>query len=80
MISSAVVQEETGCPVTIHPGRHPTAPEEILRIYQEAGGKADRLVMGHLDRKPFTRINISYQTITGHINIVLNKDLLVIRL
>lgn len=50
LISSAVVQEETGCPVTIHPGRNPKAPEEILRIYLEAGGKAERLVMGHLDR------------------------------
>lgn len=50
-MSAAVVEEETGCPVTIHPGRNPKAPAEILRIFQEAGGNAKRLVMGHLDRK-----------------------------
>jgi hypothetical protein len=37
-------------PITIHPGRNPEAPFEILRILTEAGAKADKVVMGHLDR------------------------------
>ncbi|XP_042210499.1 phosphotriesterase-related protein-like [Homarus americanus] len=43
-------QECTGCPVMFHPGRHYNAPEEIFRIYTEAGGDAKKMVMGHLDR------------------------------
>ena len=35
----------------IHPGRNSKAPDEILRIYTEAGGKANRTVMAHLDSK-----------------------------
>ncbi|CAL4192962.1 unnamed protein product, partial [Meganyctiphanes norvegica] len=43
-------QSSTGCPVMVHPGRHHDAPEEILHIYQEAGGSVDKLVLAHLDR------------------------------
>lgn len=51
LISSAAVQKETGCSVIVHPGRDVKSPAEIIRIFQEAGGSTDRLVMGHLDRK-----------------------------
>ena len=34
----------------IHPGRNPAAPEEILRVFQEAGGVAKHTVMAHLER------------------------------
>ncbi|KAK3876668.1 hypothetical protein Pcinc_002213 [Petrolisthes cinctipes] len=44
------VQASLKCPVTFHPGRHPNAPEEIFRIYTEAGGSPSKMVMGHLDR------------------------------
>ena len=37
-------------PITIHPGRNPRAPFEILRILTEAGAKENKIVMGHLDR------------------------------
>lgn len=49
--AAAIVQKNTGCPVIIHPGRSPAAPEEILRIIQESGAKADQIVISHLDRK-----------------------------
>lgn len=39
-----------GCGVSFHPGRDPQAPFEILRLYLEAGGKANKCVMSHLDR------------------------------
>ncbi|XP_054721859.1 phosphotriesterase-related protein-like [Uloborus diversus] len=53
--ASAIVQQETGCPVIIHPGRDRKSPEEIVRIFQETGGKVSRVVMSHLDRTLFTR-------------------------
>ena len=40
----------SSAPITIHPGRYHTAPGEIMRILLEAGAKADKVVMGHLDR------------------------------
>lgn len=43
-------QSATGCPVMFHPGRHHEAPEEILRLYSEAGGSVSKMVIGHLDR------------------------------
>ena len=49
--ATAAVQSQLGCPVIIHPGRHGDAPEEIIRILQEAGGDATKTIMSHLDRK-----------------------------
>lgn len=34
-----------------HPGRNDSAPEEIFRVYTEAGGDVKKMVMGHLDSK-----------------------------
>ncbi|XP_076040961.1 N-acetyltaurine hydrolase isoform X2 [Oratosquilla oratoria] len=48
--AAAETQQVTGCPVIFHPGRHKDAPEEIIRIYEEAGGAVDKAVMSHLDR------------------------------
>ena len=45
-----VQSEHRTVPVSIHPGRDPRAPLEVLRIFLEAGGKADKLVMCHLER------------------------------
>ncbi|XP_062608598.1 phosphotriesterase-related protein-like [Saccostrea cucullata] len=51
--AAAKVQSELGCPVNIHPGRDSKAPFEIIRVYQEAGGDVNKLVMAHLDRTIF---------------------------
>ncbi|XP_069128770.1 phosphotriesterase-related protein-like [Argopecten irradians] len=48
--ASGMVQQDLGCPVIFHPGRHPDAPFDLVRIYQEAGGRVDKLIMSHLDR------------------------------
>lgn len=50
LVASAAIQQETGCPVIMHPGRNKDSPEEIIRIFQEAGGKVGKTVMSHLDR------------------------------
>ncbi|XP_013380439.1 phosphotriesterase-related protein isoform X2 [Lingula anatina] len=48
--AAAVTQTQLGCPVIIHPGRGSKAPEEIVRILQEAGGNIGKTVMSHIDR------------------------------
>jgi len=49
--ATAAVQMDTGAPVTFHPGRHPKAPFEIMRIFLEAGGRPENTIMSHLDRR-----------------------------
>lgn len=51
--ATAHAQTQLGCPVIIHPGRHPAAPAEVVRILQEAGGDTSKTVMSHLDRTIF---------------------------
>ncbi|CAG0898026.1 unnamed protein product [Darwinula stevensoni] len=48
--AAAEVQQQTGCPVNFHPGRHIKAPYEVLRIFGEAGGDVRHMVMSHLER------------------------------
>ena len=48
--AAARAQKETGAALTIHPGRDPGAPFEILEVIDGAGGDIARTIMGHLDR------------------------------
>lgn len=47
--ATALIQQETKKPVTFHPGRNSQAPFEIMRIFMEAGGNPENVVMSHLD-------------------------------
>lgn len=47
--AAAIVQNELKCPVSIHPGRNPASPAQVLRHFLEAGGKADQVSLCHLD-------------------------------
>ena len=47
--AAALGQQATGCPVNFHPGRHPSAPAEVLRVFQEAGGDVTNCIMSHMD-------------------------------
>ena len=49
LLASAQVQQELNVPVILHPGRSSDAPTEIMRIFQEAGGRPDKTVMSHLE-------------------------------
>ena len=51
--AAARAQARTGAALTIHPGRHPAAPFEILRIVDEAGGDISRTIIDHMDRTFF---------------------------
>lgn len=53
--AAARVQRETGAAITVHPGRHPDAPEEIAGILEAAGADPSRTVVGHMDRTIFDR-------------------------
>ncbi|GAB6022145.1 hypothetical protein CHUAL_006284 [Chamberlinius hualienensis] len=47
--ASAVVNAETGCPVLIHPPHSLDGKLEVVRIFEEFGGNASKLVIAHLD-------------------------------
>lgn len=55
LIASGQVHEELKIPVIIHPGRDVKAPFEVMRLYQEAGGKADKTVMSHLESEKINK-------------------------
>jgi phosphotriesterase-related protein len=48
--AAARAQRRTGAAVTIHPGRHPQAPHDIVDILTEAGADLSRVIIGHMDR------------------------------
>lgn len=50
---AADAQDRTGAAITIHPGRHPQAPYDILDILDDAGADLRRVVIGHMDRTYF---------------------------
>ena len=47
--ATGMVQDDLKCGVSFHPGFNPQAPFEIIRVYLEAGGNANKCVMSHLD-------------------------------
>ena len=48
--AGARAQVKTGAPLLIHPGRHPSAPLEIVRGIEAAGGDVSRTIMSHVCR------------------------------
>lgn len=50
LVAGARAQIETGAAITVHPGRHPQAPHQILDILGRAGADIARVVIDHMDR------------------------------
>lgn len=48
--AAAAAQSELGCGLTVHPGRHPDSPGEIIEILRTAGADLSRVIMGHIER------------------------------
>ncbi|UFN49288.1 hypothetical protein LPC08_01175 [Roseomonas sp. OT10] len=48
--AAADAQRATGAAITVHPGRHPDAPGEILDVLETAGADPSRVVIDHMDR------------------------------
>ena len=53
LAAAAIAQGETGAPISVHPGRHPDAPLEILDLLAASGADISRVIIGHLDRTVF---------------------------
>lgn len=51
--AAAHAQTVTAATITVHPGRHPQAPHEILDILSAAGADLSRVVIDHMDRTFF---------------------------
>jgi len=43
-------QRQTGAPLMIHPGRHHTAPMQLVELVQKQGGDLRRTIMCHIER------------------------------
>lgn len=50
LIAGAKAQIATGAAITVHPGRHPQAPHDILDILGRAGADISRVIIDHMDR------------------------------
>jgi phosphotriesterase-related protein len=48
--AAAAAQSELACGLTIHPGRDPQAPGEIIEILGGGGADLRRVVIGHIER------------------------------
>ena len=48
---TAASQEVTGAPVSFHPAAHEKSPDDLMRIFLEAGGKKEKTVICHLECK-----------------------------
>jgi len=48
--AAARAQQQTGAPLSIHPGRHPSSPFDIVEILRDAGADSSRTVICHIDR------------------------------
>ena len=51
--AGAMAQRETGCIITVHPGRNESSPIEIIGIPDKAGANLKRVVMSHMCRCGF---------------------------
>ncbi|MDP6787479.1 MAG: hypothetical protein QF830_07715 [Rhodospirillales bacterium] len=65
MQAAVIAQQETGAALTIHPGRHPDAPFEIMAFVKSAGADISRTVMDHTERRLFDIADILRLADTG---------------
>jgi phosphotriesterase-related protein len=53
--ASALAQQKTGAPISIHPGLHVDSPFQILDILCDAGANVEQIVIGHMERTGLSR-------------------------
>ena len=51
--AGVIAQQQTGATLSIHPGRNPAAPFEIIEMCKEAGADMSRTIMDHIERRLF---------------------------
>ena len=49
MQAAANAQQVTGAAVQFHPGKNQESPFEIMRVFQEEGGRADKAILCHTE-------------------------------
>lgn len=47
--AAANAQQVTGAAVQFHPGKNQESPFEVMRVFQEAGGRADKSILCHTE-------------------------------
>ena len=63
--ASARAQTLTGAALSIHPGRHPDAPMEIIAVIEKAGADLSRSIICHLERTIFDKPAMKRLATTG---------------
>lgn len=63
--ASARAQRVTGAPLSVHPGRHEDAPQQIVDILADAGADLRRTIICHLERTIFSRPAMKRLAATG---------------
>ncbi|HET9001022.1 MAG TPA: aryldialkylphosphatase [bacterium] len=48
--AAGAAQRELGCGLSVHPGRHPNSPLQILELLRPAGADPKRLIISHIER------------------------------
>ena len=48
--AAGIAQQETGTAISLHPGAHEGAPLEHIRMLEEVGADASRVIIGHMTR------------------------------
>jgi phosphotriesterase-related protein len=63
--ASGRAQRVTGAPLLIHPGRHETAPREIVEVLRDVDADLSRTIVGHIERTIFERAELKKLAETG---------------
>lgn len=53
MAAAAQVQRESGAALSVHPGRHPDQPQEIVELLRREQADLSRVIVSHIDRTIF---------------------------
>ena len=56
--AAVIAQRETGAALSIHPGRNPESPFEIIEFVKAAGADLSRTIMDHIERRIFVTDDI----------------------
>ena len=63
--AAAIAQRETGASLSVHPGRRPESPAEIVDLVAAAGGDPARCIISHVDRTIFDQDTLFRLADTG---------------
>lgn len=71
---SAIAQQETGAPITIHPPYFYQEAHEVLDVLEDAGAHLDNVIMGHMDGTIRSKNAIEYHSSIADRGVFLQFD------